>query len=114
MRAIEELTGDWRGLDERIEGLSKEIEALAGQDPACERLMTVPGIGPIISSAMVTAIGNGAVFAKGRDWVVLVRRFRLSNSILGCGQQCHKIIQNRLALVGEESVSVGHRRHRPG
>jgi len=25
-------------------------------------------------------------------------------------QQCHEIIQNRLALVREESVSVGHRR----
>jgi transposase len=67
--------GDWRRLDDRIEGLSKEIEALARQDAACERLMTVPGIGPIISSAMVAAIGNGAVFAKGRDfgaWVGLV------------------------------------------
>ena len=29
-------------------------------------------------------------------------------------QECHEIIQNRLALVGEESVSVGHRRHRLG
>ena len=29
--------------------------------------MGVPGIGPIIASAMVTAIGNGA-FAKGRDF----------------------------------------------
>jgi transposase len=68
MRVIEELAGDWRRLDERIDGLSKEIEALARQDPACERLMTVPGIGPIISSAMVAAIGNGAVFTKGRDF----------------------------------------------
>jgi transposase len=75
MRVIEELAGDWRRLDERIDGLSKEIEALARQDPACERLMTVPGIGPIISSAMVAAIGNGAVFTKGRDfgaWLGLV------------------------------------------
>jgi hypothetical protein len=29
--------------------------------------MTVPGIGPIISSAMVAAIGNGVAFAKGRS-----------------------------------------------
>ena len=75
MRIIEDLAGDWRCLDERIEGLSTEIEAVAHQDPACERLMTVPGIGPIISSAMVAAIGNGAVFAKGRDfgaWLGLV------------------------------------------
>ncbi len=77
LRAIEELASDWRRLDERIEGLSTEIEALARQDMACQRLMTVPGIGPIISSAMVAAIGNGAVFSKGRDfgaWLGLVPR----------------------------------------
>jgi transposase len=37
--------------------------------------MTVPGIGPIISSAMVAAIGTGEVFCKGRDfgaWLGLV------------------------------------------
>jgi transposase len=77
MRIIEELAGDWHRLDERIEGLSTDIKALADQDPACERLMSVPGIGPIISSAMVAAIGNGAAFSKGRDfgaWLGLVPR----------------------------------------
>jgi transposase len=77
MRIIEDLAGDWRRLDERIEGLSAEIAALAEQDAACARLMTVPGIGPIISSAMVAAIGNGAAFSKGRDfgaWLGLVPR----------------------------------------
>ena len=64
---------DWRRL--RVDGLSGEIEALALQDQACSRLMTVPGIGPIISSAMVAAIGTGEVFSKGRDfgaWLGLV------------------------------------------
>jgi transposase len=32
------------------------------------RLMSVPGIGPIISSAMVAAIGTGDAFTKGRDF----------------------------------------------
>ena len=66
---------DWRRLDERIEGLSGEIEAIARQDAGCERLMSVPGIGPIISSAMVAAIGSGDAFSKGRDfaaWLGLV------------------------------------------
>ena len=75
LRVIEDLAGDWRRLDERIEGLSNEIEALARQDKGCERLMTVPGIGPIISSAMVAAIGTGDAFSKGRDfgaWLGLV------------------------------------------
>jgi transposase len=65
LRVIEELAGDWRRMDQRIDGLSGEIEALARQDQACSRLMTVPGIGPIISSAMVAAIGTGDVFSKG-------------------------------------------------
>jgi transposase len=72
---IEDLAGDWRRLDECIEGLSAEIETLVQHDPACQRLMTVPGIGPIISSAMVAAIGRGEVFSKGRDfgaWLGLV------------------------------------------
>jgi transposase len=66
MRIIEELAGDWRRLDERIDGLSTDITTLVEQDPACERLMTVPGIGPIISSAMVAAIGTGDVFVGRR------------------------------------------------
>jgi transposase len=32
------------------------------------RLMTAPGIGPIISSATVAGIGKGDVFSKGRDF----------------------------------------------
>ena len=75
LRIIEDLACDWRRLDERVEGLSNEIEAIARQDTGCERLMSVPGIGPIISSAMVAAIGAGDVFTKGRDfaaWLGLV------------------------------------------
>ena len=75
MRVLEDLSGDWRRLDTRIEGLTSESEALARQDQHCERLMTVPGVGPIISSAMVAAIGTGDVFSKGRDfgaWLGLV------------------------------------------
>ena len=71
VRMIEGLTGDWRRLDERIDGLSGEIEAIARRDAGCERLMIVPGIGPIISSAMVAAIGTGDAFTKGRDFAAL-------------------------------------------
>ena len=75
VRVLEDLACDWRRLDERIEGLSSEIEVLARGDVGCERLMSVPGIGPIVSSAMVAAIGTGDAFTKGRDfaaWLGLV------------------------------------------
>ena len=77
VHVIEDLAGDWRQLDERIDGLSADIKALAEEDSGCKRLMTVPGIGPIISSAMVAAIGSGDAFTKGRDfaaWLGLVPR----------------------------------------
>ena len=72
---IESLASDWRRLDERVGSLSGEIEDLARGDAGCERLMSIPGIGPIISSAMVAAIGTGDGFSKGRDfaaWLGLV------------------------------------------
>src|SRR6202158_6399747 len=40
VRVIEDLASDWRRLDERVEGLSSEIEAIACQDTGCVR---VPG-----------------------------------------------------------------------
>jgi transposase len=75
IRIMEDLSGDWRRLDERIQHVTDEIEVLAHGSESCRQLMTVPGIGPLIASAMVAAIGNGAAFAKGRDfaaWLGLV------------------------------------------
>lgn len=77
LHVIEDLAGDWRRLDERIEALSTEIGAIAAADPNCKRTMTVPGIGPIISSATVAAIGTGDIFSNGRDfaaWLGIVPR----------------------------------------
>ena len=66
---IEDLCTDWRHLDRRIEAVSKEIETLSEQDDGAKRLMTVPGIGPIISTATVAAqakyFPRGAISARG-------------------------------------------------
>ena len=74
---IEELAQDCYRLDTRVDDVTEEIEALVKRDEACERLMTVPGIGPIISSATVATIGDGSAFRRGRDfgaWLGLVPR----------------------------------------
>ena len=74
---IEDLALDWRRLDKRIDMMSAEIERVANEDAGCTRLMTVPGFGPIISSATVAAIGGGDAFSKGRDfaaWLGIVPR----------------------------------------
>jgi transposase len=41
IRVIEDLSGDWRQLDERIEHITEEIEELAHGSESCRQLMTV-------------------------------------------------------------------------
>lgn len=68
---------DWLWLDERIETITNEIEKIAAEQAACTRLMSIPGVGPIISTALVAAIGDGEAFDRGRDfgaWLGLVPR----------------------------------------
>ncbi len=66
---------DWLWFDQRIETITQEIEAISKQEKNCQRLMSIPGIGPLISTAMVAAIGTGEAFERGRDfgaWIGLV------------------------------------------
>jgi len=68
---------DWLWLDERIDSTTKEIEKISRRERNCERVMSIPGIGPLISTAMVAAIGTGEAFDRGRDfgaWLGLVPR----------------------------------------
>jgi len=44
-------------------------------DEACQRLMAIPGIAPVTATAIVSAIGNGSEFKRGRGfsaWLGLV------------------------------------------
>jgi transposase len=54
-RLILGLYDDWCHLDARIEVVTGEIEELSHIEPKCQRLMSVPGIGPLISTALVAA-----------------------------------------------------------
>jgi transposase len=68
---------DWLWLDERIETITKEIEEISQREVNCIRMMSVPGVGPLISTAVVAAIGTGEAFDRGRDfgaWLGLVPR----------------------------------------
>ena len=74
---IVDLDADWQELDELIETITGEIEMISKSEENCQRLMSVPGIGPIISTAIVAAIGTGDAFGRGRDfgaWLGLVPR----------------------------------------
>jgi len=71
------LYDDWCRLDERIETVTSEIEELSQRETTCRRLMSIPGVGPLISTGVVAAIGTGEAFDRGRDfaaWLGLVPR----------------------------------------
>ncbi len=74
---LEGLRHDLVRLDERVDELDKNIKTLANNSPAAKRLQQIPGIGPIIATALICAIGDGKQFKRGRDmaaWLGLTPR----------------------------------------
>src|SRR6056297_1572067 len=51
----------------KIEALTADIRADARANEAAQRLQTIPGIGPITASALVSALPDVADFKSGRD-----------------------------------------------
>ena len=63
-----------QGLEHHLEQLDRELLAQARTDEACQRLTGVPGIGPVIATAMVATVGDARLFRNGRSlaaWIGL-------------------------------------------
>jgi transposase len=76
-RLLAGLRRDLLQLDARVAELDQEIKVAASEDVACVRLQTIPGIGPLTASALVSAVGDGRQFKNGRQlaaWAGLVPR----------------------------------------
>ena len=74
-RLVDGLRRDLVQLDERVAEMEAVIVAEARANEACARLQTIPGIGPLTASALVSAVGDGRQFKNGRQlaaWVGLV------------------------------------------
>jgi len=78
MRAmLKELWEEFALVDARLATVSRQVEAIADRLDAARRLMTIPGIGPLGSTALLAAIGDGRQFRRARDlaaWLGLVPR----------------------------------------
>jgi transposase len=55
-------------LETRIDQADAVIKKTADENEACQRLVAIPGIGPVTATAVIAAIGNGAAFQKGREF----------------------------------------------
>jgi transposase len=72
---LNHLWQEWKFLQGEIENLDEQIELICREDASCKRLRQIPGVGPLVATAAVAAIGNGAAFHKGREfsaWLGLV------------------------------------------
>lgn len=66
-RLLDGLWGDLRVLDDRMAELDREIVLIAQGDPVAKRLQQLRGVGPIVATALVAAVGSGEQFANGRQ-----------------------------------------------
>jgi len=64
---LAQLQEQLKSLDNCIETFGKTITVSAKSNPICQRLQTIPGVGPMISSAYFNEIGNGSNYRRGRD-----------------------------------------------
>jgi len=108
-RLLLQLWQEWRELEAQIETTTEEIERIADQDVACQRLLDVPGVGPLVATALVAAVGNGSAFARGRDfaaWLGLVPRQSSTGGkprLLGISKRANPYLR-RLFVHGARSV----------
>lgn len=106
---LNDLKQECADLNEQIEAVDKKIAATAQESEICRRLLTIPGVGPIISTAVVAAIGNGATFSKGRSfaaWLGLVPRQWSTGgktTLLGIGKRGNPYLR-KLFILGARSL----------
>ena len=50
---------EWKRLDEQVESFNTQIEAIGSDDPVCQRLREIPGVGPLIASAVLPRSATG-------------------------------------------------------
>ena len=97
-------------LDERVGSYDDNIAHISQANEEAKRLQTIPGIGPVIATALVAAIGSSvANFKNGRElaaWLGLVPRQHSTggrNQLLGISKRGDSYLRN-LLIHGARSV----------
>jgi len=96
-------------LDKRIAVYNAQIQHLSAQSEICKRLMTIPGIGPMISTALLASVADGKAFKSGREmaaWLGLVPRQHSTGGkprLLGISKR-GDVYLRQLLIQGAQSV----------
>lgn len=108
---LKELYEHFNDLQKKATAYEKKLTLLARQDERCKNLLTMPGIGPLISTALVSAIGNGHEFKKGKElsaWLGLVPKQHSSGNkqrLLGISKRGDKYLR-KLLIHGARSALI--------
>ena len=95
------------------------IQQRAREDEACQRLTTIPGVGPVTATALIAAIGNGTAFRKGRGlaaWIGMVPREHSTGGkqrLLGISKRGNAYLRT-LFVQGARSVVQQRHKQSPG
>ena len=69
------LYDEFTQLEGELSYYEEKLQRLATSHPECQRLLTIPGIGPMTATALIAAVGEISVFKNGRQfaaWLGLV------------------------------------------
>ena len=97
-----ELGEELRHLDERVGRFDTRVRELSRATPACQRLERIPGVGPVVATALVAAVGDGSAFGNGRElaaWVGMVPRQRSTGGrtvLLGISKRGDRYLRSLL------------------
>jgi transposase len=103
----------------RIEQMDAVIQREARENESCQRLTTIPGVGPVTATALIGAIGNGSAFGRGRDlsaWIGIVPGEYTTGGkqkLLGISKRGNKYLR-RLFVQGARSVLQYREKQGPG
>ena len=109
------LWDEWKDLEQQLNVLNLEVKQIASSDTACRRLQQIPGIGPLIATAIVAAIGNGAAFHRGREfaaWMGLVPKQHSTggkSKLLGISKRGNQYLR-KILIHGARSVVLNSKR----
>lgn len=65
---LAEVREDLVRLDDPIRKIDARLQQLARQDPLCQRLQAIEGIGPISATALAASLGEGKRFTRSRQF----------------------------------------------
>lgn len=69
---LERLHAHYKYLDEQIAEIDKELARQLADDELGQRLMTIPGVGPITASVLATEVGDGKQYRSSRDFAASI------------------------------------------